>query len=40
MVCGVEDKGRAVKCSTEDVHVGHDFAETELRVFMDDRTGG
>jgi hypothetical protein len=35
MVCGIEDKGRAAKCSAKDVHVGHDFAESEVRMFMD-----
>ena len=40
MVCGVKDQGRAVISVAEDVHVGHGAAETELRVFMDDRTGG
>jgi hypothetical protein len=35
MVCGVEDQGRQAVSVAEDVHVGHGFAESELRVFMD-----
>jgi len=40
MVCGIEDQGRQAVGVAKDVHVGHGFAKTELRVFMDDRTGG
>jgi len=40
MVCGIKDQRRQAVSVAEDVHVGHGFAETELRVFMDDRTGG
>ena len=35
MVCGVEDQGRQTVSVAEDVYVGHDAAETELRMFMD-----
>ena len=38
MVCGIEDQGRQAVSVAEDVHVGHDVAESELRVFMDNRT--
>ena len=40
MVCGVEDQGRQAVSVAKNVHVGHDAAESELRMFMDDRTGG
>ena len=35
MVCGIEDQGWQAVSVAEDVHVGHDFAESELRMFMD-----
>jgi hypothetical protein len=35
MVCGIEDQGRQAVSVAKDVYVGHGFAESELRVFMD-----
>jgi len=35
MVCGIENKRRQAVSVAEDVHVGHGFAESELRVSMD-----
>ena len=40
MVCGVEDQGRAVVGVAEDVCRRHGDLESEVCVFMDDRTGG
>jgi hypothetical protein len=35
MVCGVKDQGRQTVSVAKNVHVGHDFAESEVCVFMD-----
>ena len=35
MVRGIEDQGRQAVSVAKNVYVGHDAAESELRVFMD-----